>query len=288
MPLVGGRPAARAAGGGAGPPGRGAALGHAGVRRGGRRAGRGGRRARAPAGDRPRGGEPAAQRRAEDRAAARRLARVPHAAHGHPHGRATPSAEGTGARDAAPSCSPCWRRRPRASTAWWRTCWTCRGSRPARWWPGWTGARPPRSSRARSRRRRRCSAGRRWSLDVPDTLPLVRADPVLCERILVNLLHNAVRHGRAAGAGGRARCATGERLEMRGERRRPRPAAAVGARRLRALRRRGRERRHGRRAWPWRGAWPRPRAPAAARARRGRGAVRARRSRWRPRARRCA
>jgi two-component system sensor histidine kinase KdpD len=32
---------------------------------------------------------------------------------------------------------------------------------------------------------------------VPDTLPLVRADPVLCERILVNLLHNAVRHGRS-------------------------------------------------------------------------------------------
>ncbi|MGE0027875.1 MAG: DUF4118 domain-containing protein [Thermoleophilia bacterium] len=31
---------------------------------------------------------------------------------------------------------------------------------------------------------------------VPDTLPLVRADPVLCERILVNLLHNAARHGR--------------------------------------------------------------------------------------------
>jgi two-component system sensor histidine kinase KdpD len=33
-------------------------------------------------------------------------------------------------------------------------------------------------------------------LDVPADLPLVRADPVLCERILVNLLHNAVRHGR--------------------------------------------------------------------------------------------
>lgn len=31
--------------------------------------------------------------------------------------------------------------------------------------------------------------------DVPSSLPLVRADPVLCERILVNLLHNAVRHG---------------------------------------------------------------------------------------------
>lgn len=31
--------------------------------------------------------------------------------------------------------------------------------------------------------------------DVPSGLPLVRADAVLCERILVNLLHNAVRHG---------------------------------------------------------------------------------------------
>lgn len=30
---------------------------------------------------------------------------------------------------------------------------------------------------------------------VPAGLPLVRADPVLCERILVNLLHNAARHG---------------------------------------------------------------------------------------------
>ncbi len=30
---------------------------------------------------------------------------------------------------------------------------------------------------------------------VPSGLPLVRADAVLCERILVNLLHNAVRHG---------------------------------------------------------------------------------------------
>jgi two-component system, OmpR family, sensor histidine kinase KdpD len=37
--------------------------------------------------------------------------------------------------------------------------------------------------------------GRAVDIDVPDDLPLVRADAVLCERILVNLLHNAARHG---------------------------------------------------------------------------------------------
>jgi two-component system, OmpR family, sensor histidine kinase KdpD len=33
------------------------------------------------------------------------------------------------------------------------------------------------------------------STDIPDDVPLVQADPVLTERILVNLLHNAARHG---------------------------------------------------------------------------------------------
>ena len=37
--------------------------------------------------------------------------------------------------------------------------------------------------------------GRPVEIDVPADLPLVRADAVLCERILVNLLHNASRHG---------------------------------------------------------------------------------------------
>jgi two-component system sensor histidine kinase KdpD len=37
--------------------------------------------------------------------------------------------------------------------------------------------------------------GREVDIDVPADLPLVRADPVLCERVLVNLLHNAARHG---------------------------------------------------------------------------------------------
>ena len=47
---------------------------------------------------------------------------------------------------------------------------------------------------------------------VPSDLPLVRADAVLCERILVNLLHNAVRHG-APPITVEAR-ATGDRLEI--------------------------------------------------------------------------
>jgi two-component system sensor histidine kinase KdpD len=54
--------------------------------------------------------------------------------------------------------------------------------------------------------------GRPVEVDVPGDLPLVRADAVLCERILVNLLHNAVRHGgppiRLEGR------VSGERLEL--------------------------------------------------------------------------
>ena len=63
--------------------------------------------------------------------------------------------------------------------------------------------------------------------DVPSDLPLVRADAVLCERILVNLLHNAVRHGAppiaVAGrvAGGRLEIAVARRRA--GHRRRPSP-----------------------------------------------------------------
>ena len=42
--------------------------------------------------------------------------------------------------------------------------------------------------------------GKDLDVQVPDTLPLVRADPVLLHHILINLLGNAVQHG---GAGGR-------------------------------------------------------------------------------------
>jgi two-component system sensor histidine kinase KdpD len=47
---------------------------------------------------------------------------------------------------------------------------------------------------------------------VEDDLPLVRADAVLCERILVNLLHNAARHGRPPARLEAHR--VGERLEL--------------------------------------------------------------------------
>jgi two-component system sensor histidine kinase KdpD len=47
------------------------------------------------------------------------------------------------------------------------------------------------------------------AVDVDADLPLVRADAALCERILVNLLHNAARHGappvRVIGRAGRGR-----------------------------------------------------------------------------------
>jgi two-component system sensor histidine kinase KdpD len=54
--------------------------------------------------------------------------------------------------------------------------------------------------------------GRIVQIDVPAELPLVRTDAVLCERILVNLLHNAARHGRPPiRLEGRV---AGERLEL--------------------------------------------------------------------------
>jgi two-component system sensor histidine kinase KdpD len=54
--------------------------------------------------------------------------------------------------------------------------------------------------------------GREVEVVAPAELPLVRADPVLCERILVNLLHNAARHGAPPiRLEGRER---GERLEL--------------------------------------------------------------------------
>ena len=104
---AGGRAAGPGAdGGGAGAAGCGAPRGRAPAcpRRSGARGRR--RRARPDRGDRPRGRGPASQRRAQDGAAARRLARVPDAADRHPHGRprAGRGPRGPGGRRAA------WRR----------------------------------------------------------------------------------------------------------------------------------------------------------------------------------
>ncbi len=104
------------------------------------------------------------------------------------------------------------------------------------------------------RRRRRCGPTSR-----PD-LPLVRADAVLCERILVNLLHNAVRHG-APPIAVEGRVAGG-RLEIAVDRRRGRASTppladrvfdpfVVGRRAAAAPAS----------ASPSRAAWPRRRAP---------------------------
>ena len=41
-------------------------------------------------------------------------------------------------------------------------------------------------------------AAERVEVDVPEDLPLVQADPGLLERVLANLIDNAVRHGATA------------------------------------------------------------------------------------------
>ena len=77
---------------------------------------------------------------------------------------------------------------------------------------------------ARARRaRRRASASR---VDVPEDLPLVQADPGLLERVLANLLDNAMRHGGDA-ARSRSAPSPGE-LSAQAQGRRPRPGRAQG------------------------------------------------------------
>jgi two-component system sensor histidine kinase KdpD len=57
-------------------------------------------------------------------------------------------------------------------------------------------------------------AGRPVAVDLPADLPLVRIDAVLIERVLCNLLENAVKHS-VPGAGIRlAACVTGEALQV--------------------------------------------------------------------------
>ena len=66
------------------------------------------------------------------------------------------------------------------------------------------------------------------SVRIDPDLPLVRADPVLSERILVNLLHNAVRHGRPPVSIVARRA--GDRLELRVTDAGPGPDPAVAGR----------------------------------------------------------
>ncbi len=53
------------------------------------------------------------------------------------------------------------------------------------------------------------------ALDVPDDLPLVRVDPVLLERVVVNLVDNAVRHSPAGRVADVAARAAGRGVELR-------------------------------------------------------------------------
>ena len=88
-------------------------------------------------------------------------------------------------------------------------------------------------------------------LDVPDDLPLVHTDPGLLERVVANLVSNAVRHARTGspvvvGAGGRRR--RRRRPGRRRRSRRPRRRQGAHVRRVPAA---GRHHRHGPRASGW-------------------------------------
>jgi two-component system sensor histidine kinase KdpD len=58
-------------------------------------------------------------------------------------------------------------------------------------------------------------AGREIMVDVPDTLPAVRADPAILERIVVNLTENALRYSPAGQSPLLAASALGDRVELR-------------------------------------------------------------------------
>ena len=93
-----------------------------------------------------------------------------------------------------PTRPTCWspsRSRPTGSTPWWATCSTCPGCRPGRSLPTsrtctcWTC-----STRHLGPRR----PGRRVRTWLPDDLPLFRADAGLLDRVLANVLENALKH----------------------------------------------------------------------------------------------
>ena len=206
----------------------------------------------APAG---RGGRarPGAWREANQlahRAARRRVARP-----AHPAGRRSRRPSPACVSDRRPlsrrrrgaSCSRRSRSPPTGSTSSSATCSTCRRSRPA-------ARRPPRR-RVPARRGRRASArlaprptGDRVRTQLDDDLPLPWADAGLLDRVLANVLENALRHSpgrrervvqaepaRRPGAGPRRR--PGARGPTRPARadlralpaRRRRPAAATGS-----------------------------------------------------------
>ncbi|HEX4094919.1 MAG TPA: DUF4118 domain-containing protein, partial [Trebonia sp.] len=58
-------------------------------------------------------------------------------------------------------------------------------------------------------------AGRDITVEIPETLPAVRADPAILERVVVNLAENALRHSPAGKAPLLAASALGDRVELR-------------------------------------------------------------------------
>jgi two-component system sensor histidine kinase KdpD len=58
-------------------------------------------------------------------------------------------------------------------------------------------------------------AGRDISVEIPETLPAVRADPAILERVVVNLTENALRYSPAGKAPLLAASALGDRVELR-------------------------------------------------------------------------
>jgi two-component system, OmpR family, sensor histidine kinase KdpD len=58
-------------------------------------------------------------------------------------------------------------------------------------------------------------AGRDITVEIPETLPAVRADPAILERVVVNLTENALRHSPAGKAPLLAASALGDRVELR-------------------------------------------------------------------------
>jgi two-component system sensor histidine kinase KdpD len=58
-------------------------------------------------------------------------------------------------------------------------------------------------------------AGRDITVEIPETLPAVRADPAILERVVVNLAENALRYSPAGKAPLLAASALGDRVELR-------------------------------------------------------------------------